>query len=159
MSEQNNQEQAEKEKTPTPVRGGRPVRPPSSNPLGNSPLLGPSEARPDLPTFPPPVQGGQPSVTPTASHWQQSSLLYNTPPPPEYIARPFDKRHDRQTIYIDARKAGALDALIKLVADGKKNNLVAEMVEDILAKHVDALQGNEELVKFYEDKYRKEYNL
>ncbi len=156
MSEQNNQDKAEKDKAPAP-RGNQGRA--SSNPLRGSPLMNTSGGtRPDLPTFPPPGPGGS-SSPPIGTHWQQSSLLYNTPPPPDYIARRFEKRHDRQTIYIDSRKAGAIDALVKLVADGKKNNLVAEMVNDILAKHAEVLGQNEELVKFYEEQYRKEYNL
>jgi len=90
---------------------------------------------------------------------QQTPLLYNTQPPPDYILRPFEQRHDRQTIYLDARKAGAVDALIELVAKGNKTNLVEEMVNDLLEKYAQLLQDNAELVQILEEKYRKKHNL
>lgn len=73
--------------------------------------------------------------------------------------RPFDKRHDRQTIYIDIRYAGALDALAKLVHRGNKTELVNEMVEDLLEKHANLLQKNEALVRLLEEQYRKKHGL
>jgi len=75
------------------------------------------------------------------------------------MVRPFEQQHDRQTIYIDARKAGALDALVKLVSRGNKTDLVAEMVDDIIAKYAQLLQANEGLVRLTEEKYRKKHNL
>ena len=90
---------------------------------------------------------------------QHPSLLYNTQPPVDYILRPFEQRHDRQTIYLDARKAGAVDTLVKLVAKGNKTSLIAEMVDDILEKYAPLLQENAELVQRLEEKYRKKHNL
>ena len=125
-----------------------------------------SSAPPTLPTFPPAVSAApssslvqQPSATPVATNQQQTPLLYNTQPPPDYILRPFEQRHDRQTIYLDARKAGAVDALIELVAKGNKTNLVEEMVNDLLEKYAQLLQDNAELVQILEEKYRKKHNL
>ena len=125
-----------------------------------------SSAPPDLPTFPPAPTAPsttslvqQPLTTPVTTNQQQTPLLYNTQPAPDYILRPFEQRHDRQTIYLDARKAGAVDALIELVAKGNKTNLVEEMVNDILEKYAQLLQDNAELVQIVEEKYRKKHNL
>jgi len=126
-----------------------------------------SSAPPTLPTFPPPVPTAssspslvqQPSAALVVTNQQQTPLLYNTQPPPDYILRPFEQRHDRQTIYLDARKAGAVDALIELVAKGNKTNLVEEMVNDLLEKYAQLLQDNAELVQILEEKYRKKHNL
>ena len=86
-------------------------------------------------------------------------LLYNTPPPANYILRPFEQRHDRQTIYLDARKAGAVDALVELVAKGNKTELVAMMVDDLLTKYASVLEENADLVRILEEKYHKKHNL
>lgn len=153
MSEQNSNQQ---EQNVTKRSGNSRQRPPSSNPLGNSPLLG-SSLRPELPTFNPLEDT---SVSPPLTQQPPAaSLLYNTPAPPEYVLRPFEDRHDRQTIYIDARKAGALDAVIKLAARGNKTDLYDEMVDDILAKYADVLHKNEEMVRILEERYKKKHNL
>jgi hypothetical protein len=142
----------------------------STNPLGSSPLMSPPASPPTLPTFPPASSGASSSapsmpqlpVAPAASIGsddQQIPLLYNTPPAPDYILRPFEQKHDRQTIYLDARKAGAIDALVSLVAKGNKTNLVEEMVDDLIAKYAQLLQENAELVRILEDKYRKKHRL
>jgi len=161
VSEQNSNQQ---EQNVTKRSGNSRQRPPSSNPLGNSPLLG-SSLRPELPTFnpledtsvSPPLTQQPPSAR--MNEPPAASLLYNTPAPPEYVLRPFEDRHDRQTIYIDCRKAGALDALTKLVARGNKTDFFEEMVNDILAKYADVLQANGEMVQILEQKYRKKHNL
>src|SRR5258708_3722360 len=107
----------------------------------------PPAALPELPTFPPSVAAASSSVPPAQESSaapgatnQQVSLLYNTQPAPDYILRPFEQKHDRQTIYIDARKAGAVDALIELVAEGNKTKLVEMMINDILTKYESELQ-------------------
>ena len=161
MSEQNrNQQPSEQEKQV--VSRSRSSRS-SSNPLGDSPLMG-SVTPTELPTFPPPAASTstaqQPSVAAaTETHEQQAPLLYNTPPPPAFTLRPFEQRHDRQTVYIDARKAGALDALVQLVARKNKTDLFDEMVSDILAKHAEVLRDNEEMVRLLEERYRIKHNL
>lgn len=96
-----------------------------------------------------------------APRWgeQKTSLLYNSPPPAEFMVRPFEQQHDRQTIYINARKAGALDALVTLVTKGNKTDLVDIMIDDLIEKYAELLQGNEELVILKEEKYRKKHNL
>lgn len=130
----------------------------SSNPFEGSALLSSAPALPTLPTSPSasPVQPHPPAAS---SGEQQTPLLYNSQPPPDYILRQFERRHDRQTIYIDARKAGALDALVKLAARGNKTDLIDEMVSDLLNKYASLLQENEELVRILEDHYRKKHNL
>lgn len=148
----------------TSLRGGRPGQRPSSNPLGDSPLLAPTSAPPGLPALPTGETSSQqfPSGSqPPPVHFgeQKPALLYSSPVPPEFMVRPFEQQHDRQTIYIDARKAGALDALVKLVSRGNKTDLVAEMVDDIIAKYAQLLQANEGLVRLTEEKYRKKHNL
>jgi hypothetical protein len=62
-------------------------------------------------------------------------------------------------VYINAYLAGALDALVQLVADGNKTRLVDEMVRDLLAKYERVLRENEDLVRLTEEKYRKKHNL
>lgn len=161
MSESNskNSQGTEQEKR----SGGRHQRPAPTNPLGSSPLLSSSAATPpELPAFPP-VPSAAPAPAQAsfgATHQQQQDpLLYNTQPPASYILRPFEQRHDRQTIYLDARKAGAVDALVELVAKGNKTELVAMMVDDLLTKYAPLLQENAELVQILEEKYRKKHNL
>ncbi len=151
-------ESPEKQPERKPQRSGNRS---SSNPLAGSALFS-SAADPvaNLPELPEEAPATPPVRKPSpASGEQRSSLMYNTPPPPDYILRQFEQRHDRQTIYIDARKAGALDALVKLVARGNKTDLVDEMVSDILEKHAQALQNNEELVGILEERYRRKHNL
>ncbi|MHB8596740.1 MAG: hypothetical protein ACYDER_08015 [Ktedonobacteraceae bacterium] len=143
--------------TDKPSRSGRPPRTPT-NPFEGSALFSSGPPLPDLSSPSSEAERAQPPAAP-AEQRRPSSLLYNTQPPPDYILRPFEQRHDRQTIYIDARKAGALDALVKLVARNNKTDLVDQMVNDILAKYADVLQENEELVKLLEEKYRKKHNL
>jgi hypothetical protein len=137
--------------------GSKRREPGRSNPLGESPLF--NSNPPALPSLPEarPEPEQQPPVA--AAPEGASPLLYNSPPAPEFILRPFDKRHDRQTIYIDIRYAGALDALAKLEHRGNKTELVNEMVEDLLKKHADLLQKNEALVQLLEEQYRKKHGL
>ena len=152
MSESEKQQQDRKAQ-----QGGRS----KSNPLAGSALFSSTEdvkSLPDLSEETSTRSSTQRSSAATSDE-QQVLLLYNTPAPPEYILRAFEQRHDRQTIYVDARKAGALDALVKLVARGNKTDLYDEMVNDILAKHADVLQGNEEMVRILEDRYKKKHNL
>ncbi|GHO94644.1 hypothetical protein KSF_046920 [Reticulibacter mediterranei] len=56
-------------------------------------------------------------------------------------------------------KAGAVDALVKLVAKGNKTDLIAEMVNNILEKYALLLEENAKLVQLLEEKYRKKHNL
>jgi hypothetical protein len=135
-----------------------------SNPLEGSSLLSstPVEPPPPLPTMPteasvPPVPQ-QPQVQqPTETVGQP--LLYTSKPSAQFMLRPFEQQHDRQTIYIDTYLAGALDALVQLVAGGNKTKLVDEMVRGLLKKHERVLRENEELVRLTEEKYRKKHNL
>lgn len=151
MSESQQKNQTDKSSSRSSSRPRTPT-----NPFEGSALF--SSGAPALPDLseaqvPPPA-------TPTPAQQQhQSALLYNSPAPPEYILRPFELRHDRQTVYFDARKAGALDALVKLVAKGNKTELLDEMLDDLFAKYAAQLQANEELVKIAEAKYRKKHNL
>jgi len=133
----------------------------SSNPLAGSALFSSADTVQDLPDLPEETETRPSTQRSTAAPTEPpaASLLYNTPAPPEYVLRPFEDRHDRQTIYIDARKAGALDALAKLVARGNKTDFFEEMVSDILAKYADVLQANSEMVRILEEKYRKKHNL
>ena len=85
--------------------------------------------------------------------------MYTSKPSAEFRLRPFEQQRDRQTIYIDAYLAGALDALVQLVAEGNKTRLVDEMVRDLLKKHERPLRENEELVRLTEEKYRKKHHL
>jgi hypothetical protein len=147
------------EQPTTPGRGGgRGQQRSQSNPLSGSALFSDTPAAPPLPDL---TTGAGPIQSSTTARWgeQITPLLYNSPAPPEYTLRPFEQRHDRQTIYIDARKAGALDALVKLVKKGNKTDLVEEMVNDILEKHAQVLQENTELVRLLEERYRKKHNL
>ena len=75
------------------------------------------------------------------------------------MLRPFEQQRERQTIYIVAYLAGALDALVQLAAGGNKTKLVDEMARDILKKHERLLQENEDLVRLCEEKYRKKHSL
>lgn len=153
MSESNQQQKQQTDKQPK----GKPSR---TNPFEGSALFSSAPSLPELPTSsdaPPQAQSSATTATPTEP--PAVSLLYNTPAPPEYVLRPFEDRHDRQTIYIDARKAGALDALTRLVARGNKTDFFEEMVNDILAKYADVLQANGEMVQILEQKYRKKHNL
>jgi hypothetical protein len=128
-----------------------------TNPLEGSPLF--NQNLPTLPTLPEAQPEPQPEPQPPAAAPESSPLLYNSPPSPEFIIRAFDKRHDRQTIYIDIRYAGALDALAKLMHRGNKTELMNEMIEDLLKKHADLLQKNEALVRLLEEQYRKKHGL
>ncbi len=76
-----------------------------------------------------------PEVQPTAETAGQPSLLYTSKPTAEFRLRPLEQQHDRQTVYINAYLAGALDALVQLVADGNKTRLVDEKVRNLLAKY------------------------
>jgi len=127
----------------------------SSDPFAGSALF----SAPALPTFPVLPPSPSADASPQAPVEQHTPVLYTTPAPPAYTLRPFEQRHDRQTIYIDARKAGALDALVQLVARKNKTDLVDEMVTDILAKYAEVLRANEEMVQLLEEKYRKKHNL
>ena len=147
MSE-STQPQKPKPKGKTPQRT-------SSDPFAGSALF----SAPALPTFPVLPPSPSADASPQAPVEQHTPLLYTTPAPPAYTLRPFEQRHDRQTIYIDARKAGALDALVQLVARKNKTDLVDEMVTDILAKYAEVLRANEEMVQLLEEKYRKKHNL
>lgn len=135
--------------------GSKKREPGRSNPLESSPLF--NQNPPALPTLP--EAQPEPQPQPPAAGPESSPLLYNSPPSPEFIVRAFDKRHDRQTIYIDIRYAGALDALAKLMHRGNKTELVNEMIEDLLKKHADLLQKNEALVRLLEEQYRKKHGL
>ena len=148
MSE-STQPQKPKPKGKTPQRT-------SSDPFAGSALFSSAPALPTLPVLPPSPSA---DASPQAPVEQHTPLLYTTPAPPAYTLRPFEQRHDRQTIYIDARKAGALDALVQLVARKNKTDLVDEMVTDILAKYAEVLRANEEMVQLLEEKYRKKHNL
>lgn len=150
MSEPNQQQKQQIDKQ----QKGKTART-SSNPFEGSALFSSAPSLPELPTSSDAPQQAQaaPAEPPAAP------LLYNTPAPPEYVLRAFEQRHDRQTIYIDARLAGALDALTKLVARGNKTDLVDEMVSDMLAKYEHVLQENVEMVRILEEKYRKKHNL
>jgi len=128
----------------------------SSDPFAGSALFSSAPALPTLPVLPPSPSA---DASPQAPVEQHTPVLYTTPAPPAYTLRPFEQRHDRQTIYIDARKAGALDALVQLVARKNKTDLVDEMVTDILAKYAEVLRANEEMVQLLEEKYRKKHNL
>lgn len=150
-------ESTQKPPTDKPSRSGSRSRTPT-NPFEGSALFSSAPPLPELSSSPPEAEQPQ-SAAASVNEQQPSSLLYNTQPPPEYILRPFEQRHDRQTIYIDARKAGALDALVRLVVKNNKTELVNEMVDDILAKYAQLLQENAELVQILEDKYRKKHNL
>ena len=147
MSE-STQPQKPKPKGKTPQRT-------SSDPFAGSALFS-APALPTLPVLPPSPSA---DASPQAPVEQHTPMLYTTPAPPAYTLRPFEQRHDRQTIYIDARKAGALDALVQLVARKNKTDLVDEMVTDILAKYAEVLRANEEMVQLLEEKYRKKHNL
>jgi len=128
----------------------------SSDPFAGSALFSSAPALPTLPVLPPSPSA---DASPQAPVEQHTTVLYTTPAPPAYTLRPFEQRHDRQTIYIDARKAGALDALVQLVARKNKTDLIDEMVTDILAKYAEVLRANEEMVQLLEEKYRKKHNL
>lgn len=135
-----------------------------SNPLEGSSLLSstPVEAPPPLPTLPsaaPVAAPAQREVRHTAEETGQPPLLYTSKPSAQFMLRPFEQQRDRQTIYIDAYLAGALDALVQLAAGGNKTKLVDEMARDILKKHEHLLQENEDLVRLCEEKYRKKHNL
>ena len=136
-----------------------------SNPLEGSSLLSTTPVEPPpLPTMPAataPVTPAppRPEVQHTTETTGQSALLYTSRPSVEFRLRPFEQQHDRQTIYIDAYLAGALDALVQLVADGNKTRLVDEMVRNLLAKYERELRENEDLVRLTEEKYRKKHNL
>ena len=147
MSE-STQPQKPKPKGKTPQRT-------SSDPFAGSALFS-APVLPTLPVLPPSPSA---DASPQAPVEQHTPVLYTTPAPPAYTLRPFEQRHDRQTIYIDARKAGALDALVQLVARKNKTDLVDEMVTDILAKYAEVLRANEEMVQLLEEKYRKKHNL
>ena len=132
-----------------------------SNPLEGSSLLSSTPVEPPpLPTMPAEVTQtpSQPEVQPTVEMAGQP-LLYTSKPSAQFMLRPFEQQHDRQTIYINTYFAGALDALVQLVADGNKTKLVDEMVRDLLKKHERVLRENEELVRLTEEKYRKKHNL
>ena len=148
MSE-STQPQKPKPKGKTPQRT-------SSDPFAGSALFSSAPVLPALPVLPPSPSA---DASPQAPVEQHTTMLYTTPAPPAYTLRPFEQRHDRQTIYIDARKAGALDALVQLVARKNKTDLVDEMVTDILAKYAEVLRANEEMVQLLEEKYRKKHNL
>lgn len=165
MSEQNPNEQNPTSHTPSRRSSSRnPQHRTSSNPLGDSPLMEGGNPPPTLPAFPPAVpetptsSARQPSRTSVAQS-QQTSLLYNTPPSPDFLARPFERQKDRQTIYIDAYKAGALDALTTLVFGKNKTKMIEEMVDDLIAKYEQVLQENEEFVRKAEERYREKHNL
>ena len=151
MSE-STQPQKPKPKGKTPQRT-------SSDPFAGSALFSSAPALPALPTLPVLPPSPSADASPQAPVEQHTPVLYTTPAPPAYTLRPFEQRHDRQTIYIDARKAGALDALVQLVARKNKTDLVDEMVTDILAKYAEVLRANEEMVQLLEEKYRKKHNL
>jgi len=157
VSESNQQQ---KQQTDKPQQKGKAVRTPS-NPFEGSALFSSAPALPEMPaaSFDEVVQQTQASAAPAAPIEQKEPFLYNTPAPAAYQLLQFEKRHDRQTIYIDARKAGALDALVQLVARKNKTDLVDEMVTDILAKYATVLQENEEMVRILEERYRKKHNL
>lgn len=149
--------QPQKQQTDKPQQKGKVTRT-SSNPFEGSALFSSAPALPEMPATSSDEVAPQ-TQAPAAPTEQKAPLLYNTPAPPAYTLRAFEQRHDRQTIYIDARKAGALDALIQLVARKNKTDLIDEMVDDILAKHADVLRENEEMVRLLEERYRKKHNL
>ena len=151
MSE-STQPQKPKPKGKTPQRT-------SSDPFAGSALFSSAPVLPVLPALSVLPPSPSADASPQAPVEQHTTMLYNTSPPPAYTLRPFEQRHDRQTIYIDARKAGALDALVQLVARKNKTDLVDEMVTDILAKYAEVLHANEEMVQLLEEKYRKKHNL
>lgn len=134
-----------------------------SNPLEGSSLLSSTPVEPPpLPTMPSaasPTAPVQREVQPPPEEASQPSLLYTSRHSAQFIMRPFEQQRDRQTIYIDAYLAGALDALVQLASGGNKTKLVDEMVRDILKKHERLLQENEDLVRLCEEKYRKKHNL
>ena len=143
-------------------------QPRRSNPLEGSSLLSstPVEPPPALPsvpgTTPSPVAPAAPvqrEVRHTTEEVGQPPLLYTSKPSAQFMLRPFEQQRDRQTIYIDAYLAGALDALVQLAAGGNKTKLVDEMARDILKKHERLLQENEDLVRLCEEKYRKKHNV
>ena len=157
MSEPNQQQQ--KQQTDNKSQKGKTPQRTPSNPFEGSMLFSSAPALPELPASNDVSSQVQPSSGTAGATEQQSALLYNTPAPPAYTLRAFEQRHDRQTIYIDARKAGALDALVQLVARKNKTDLFDEMVTDILAKHADVLSDNEEMVRLLEERYRIKHNL
>ena len=146
-----------------PANAKSKARPPK-NPFEGSALFS-SPAAPALPelTGTPAQQetsaAPKPSVNAATSSTDQPPLLYTSKPTAQFRLRPFEQQHDRQTIYIDAYLAGAVDALVELVAGGNKTRLVNEMVRDLLRKHEQALRENEDLVRLTEEKYRKKHNL
>ena len=135
-----------------------------SNPLEGSSLLSSASVEPPplpslLTTSVAPAtlpQSVEPSVKEETG---QSSLLYRGKRTAEFRLRPFEQQYDRQTIYIDAYLAGAVDALVQLVAGGNKTRFVNEMVHEMVKKYDHLLQENEELVKLCEEKYRKKHRL
>lgn len=136
---------------------------PPKNPFEGSALFS-SPAAPALPelTGTPAVQetsAAKPPANAATGAADQPALLYTSKPTAQFQLRPFEQQHDRQTIYINAYLAGALDALVELVAGGNKTRLVNEMVRDLLRKHEQALRENEDLVRLTEEKYRKKHNL
>jgi hypothetical protein len=141
-------------------------QPRRSNPLEGSSLLSSTPVEPPpLPAMP----GTAPALaTPALSEPQgqvaveavvQPSLLYTSRPSAQFMLRPFEQQHDRQTVYIDVHLAGALDALVQLVAHGNKTKLVDEMARDLIKKHERTLREHEDLVGLCEEKYRKKHHL
>lgn len=132
-----------------------------SNPLEGSSLLSSTPVEPPpLPSMPTTAASPAAPVQQTrATQPGESSLLYTSKPSPAFRLRPFEQQHDRQTVYLNAYLAGALDALVQLAADGNKTRLVDEMARDLIKKHERVLRENEDLVKLCEEKYRKKHNL
>ncbi len=142
-------------------------QPRRSNPLEGSSLLSttPVEPPPALPSMPDAATSpvapalSQPVARRATEEADQPPLLYISRPSAQFMLRPFEQQHDRQTVYIDIHLAGALDALVQLVADGNKTKLVHEMARDLIKKHERVLQENEDLVRLCEEKYRKKHNV
>lgn len=145
-----------------------------SNPLeglGGSSLFSSSTptALPQLPVQQPqPIPTPEPSISqpqtqettlPPQQETQHVPMLWNTTASPELILRDFVQRHDKQAIYMDVRYAGAMTALAKLLHKGNKTDLINEMVEDLLQKHSQLLNDNEDLVRILEDQIRKKHHI
>jgi len=85
-------------------------------------------------------------------------LLYQSAPSAEYMARPFDRRYDKQAANVNPYLHGALAALTRILKQTKTEQF-EEMMLDYLKKHTAELERYPDLVRYYDEEMRKKHNL
>jgi hypothetical protein len=91
---------------------------------------------------------------------EEQALLYNSQQrSPEFMNRRFEEQHERQTIYVDIYKLGAIKVLTELIARGNKTDFYNEALQLMLDKHADLLGNYEEHIRYQEEFVRQKHHL